>query len=45
MWETPQGYSEKVAWALIHLLWPPESLLILLPLQQRFKVGQVTIRL
>ena len=45
MWETPQGYSEKVAWALSNLLWPPESLLILLPLQQRFKVGQVTIRL
>lgn len=45
MWETPQGYSEKVAWALSHLLWPPESLLILLPLQRRFKVSQTTIRL
>lgn len=45
MQETAQGYSEKVAQALNHLLLPPESLIILLPLQRRFKAGQVNFPL
>ena len=45
MQETAQGYSEKVTRALNHLLLPPESLLILLPLQRCFKAGQVTFPL